>query len=78
MLGRFVTELNRHMDAERSAMRGAERLAVHLIAEQSLRMEAAFDVVRGIVIVQAVDLDESRIWGPCNDSPLCSAEHKGD
>ena len=51
ILSLFVAELRRHLKAQRSAMPALERLAVHLVAEERLRMKHGCHVDGLVVIV---------------------------
>src|SRR5580704_11370178 len=56
----LVAELGRHLEPQRSAMLAIERLPVHLITEERLRMQGRLHIDRLVIIVGAFDLNETR------------------
>src|SRR6266852_4820201 len=55
ILGLLISQLGRHLQAQRRAVLAIERLPVHLVTEQRLRMQRRSHVDRLLVVVSAFD-----------------------
>src|ERR1700690_1688505 len=60
ILGLLVSELGRHLQAQRRSVHTIERRAVHFVTHQRLRMQRGSHVDRFVVIVGALDLPKMR------------------
>src|SRR5260370_5916503 len=60
ILGLLISQLGRHLQTQRRAVLAIERLPVHLVTEQRLRMEGRSHVARLVVIIGALDFQKPR------------------
>src|SRR5580704_19054387 len=62
VFGLLVADLRRHAQPEGRAVLPRERLVIHFVTQQRLRMEHGSHVERLVVIVGALDIEEFCIW----------------
>ena len=61
ILGLLVSEFGRHLQAQRRSVLAVERLPIHLVTQQRLRMQRRRHVNRLVIVVRALDFEKARV-----------------